>query len=105
MKTKCNTCSHWQNYDGNDRCSYYHDSLCEYVERYCNGRHYMDKDEGLSLYAFRSWLKRLDHDEMELPLVFEEMGSHNILTPILVVRTVGADFDKWVFHSKRGDDY
>ena len=105
MKNKCNTCSHWQNYDGEDRCSYYHDSLCDRVQAYCNGEHYLSMDDGISLYALRSWLNRLNKEELELPLIFEDMSTHKLLLPFVVVRTIGKDFDKWVFHSKGDDTY
>ena len=105
MMIECEKCSHFTNYDGADRCSYYHDSLCSKVKSYCNNTHYLDKDDGVSLYSLKSWLNRLSRDEMELPLVFEDTGTHRLLLPLLVIRTMGKDFDKWVFHSKGGDDY
>lgn len=33
----CKYCSNKQNYDGEDRCARYHDSLCKNVYRFCNG--------------------------------------------------------------------
>lgn len=108
MKMKrfdCKKCSHFVNYDGVDRCTRFHDSVCENIKYICDGEYFICKDEGVSLYALRSWLNRLSKEELGLPLVFEDMGTHRLLLPLLVIRTIGKDFDKWVFHSKDNGEY
>ena len=92
----CINCSHRQNYDNEDRCSYYNDSLCSYVIKYCKQEHFMDVSKGISLYALKSWLKRLNKDEMEIPL--RMTNNNEDFIPLLVIKSYcGAD-NFWKFY-------
>ena len=95
----CKGCSHRQNYDGLDRCTRYHNSKCESVYGFCNGDYFMDKDDGVSLYAMRDWLNRLSREELELPLIFYCSGK-GFLVPFYVMRTIHDGKDEWVFYAK-----
>ena len=44
----CMNCCHYHLTD-NHRCIRYHDSLCEYVYRFCNGLYYADKNRFASV--------------------------------------------------------
>ena len=95
---KCKKCSHFVNHDGIDRCTRFHGSLCRYAYKFCEGDLFMDKMKGVSLYALRDWLNRLNDEEMQLPLLFEQDGD--LLVPLLVMRVIKGSDDNWIFYSR-----
>lgn len=98
-KSSCDTCANKQNYDGVDRCSRYHSSLCKYVYQNCKADFYMDINDGVSLYAMRDWLNRLTAEELQLPLLFEE--SNQKMLPLAVLRVIDKNGDHWCFYAKK----
>lgn len=99
---KCQKCSNRQNYDGTDRCARYHDSKCTEVIKYCKGKHFLNINKGISLYAMKNWLNRLTKEEMELPLTFQIQNTE--ATPKIVIRTYNKHGDHWIFHAHTTED-
>lgn len=68
---KCMKCSHKQNYaelgDG-DRCCRLKNIPIKHAWRMCNEKYYLDKKEGLSLYALSEWINTLSDEEKNKPL-------------------------------------
>lgn len=99
----CKYCSNKQNYDGEDRCARYHDSLCKNVYRFCNGHFFLHINDGISLFAMKSWLNRLTNEEMEMPLLFE---YNAILAPLVVLKSYSANNTDgcWLFYAKTKEE-
>ncbi len=98
--SQCKTCSHMQVWDNetDQKCSYYHNVLCEVCNSYCKGTHYMNVDDGLSVFALRSWLNRLTKEEMERPIIV--VGDFMNMIPIKMMRYVEHGVEMWALCCK-----
>lgn len=95
----CKTCANNQFSNNDYRCARYNQSLCKRVHTFCQGKYYMNIDDGLSLFALRAWLNNLSKEELELPLVC--CHKEEVLTPMMVVRTYSNNKDHWRFYVTR----
>lgn len=102
LSKQCQKCANKQFFDNDYRCVRYRDSLCTKVYPFCNGKYFLHIDDGISLYAMKSWVNRLSAEELELPLVFN--FQHNTLIPFACVKSYNR-FRKehWRFFAKRDD--
>ena len=99
---QCEKCANKQFFDNDFRCARYHDSLCSEVYRFCQGEYFLHIDDGMSLYAMKSWINRLSQEELELPLLFDSQG--NTLIPLDCVRCYNTlYYEHWRFYTKRDD--
>ena len=100
----CKTCSHRQVWDNEtiDRCAYYKDSLCKKAYEFCKGEHYLDKKQGLSIYAMQSWIKRMTKEEKELPIKTEIY--HKTFAPISVHKAYKHGNEYWTIYNKEDTD-
>lgn len=55
MRNNCDNCSNC--HDG--RCARYNDSLSKFVYKFCKGKHYIDKNEAISLWRLEKYCKDL----------------------------------------------
>ena len=99
---KCQTCSNKQYLYDDYRCARYHLSLCDRMYSFCQGKYYINVDDGISLYALKAWLETLSKEELELPLIFDY--NHQELIPLFVIRTYKNGKDHWRFHTKNDKD-
>lgn len=88
-----------QNFDGVDRCCYYKGSVCESVLKFCKGEHFLDKSEGLSLYALFEWMKRLPKSKWEYPIIME--WNNDRFAPLIIAMVGNRDGFKWVIYCER----
>lgn len=99
LPEQCKTCANKQLMNNDYRCARYNQSLCKRIHTFCQGKYYMDIDDGVSLYSLKAWVNSLSKEELELPLVF---GLENeILIPKLMVRTYSDNKDHWRFYATR----
>ena len=101
LPEQCKTCANKQLMNNDYRCARYNQSLCKRVHTFCQGKYYMDIDDGVSLYSLKAWVNSLSKEELELPLVFE--FENKILIPKLMVRTYSDNKDHWCFYAKRDE--
>lgn len=102
LSDKCQKCANKQFFNDNYRCARYHDSLCTEVYQFCNGKYFLHINNGISLYAMKSWLNRLSHEELELPLVFDVY--HNTFIPLACLKCSNTLYkEHWRFYTKRDD--
>lgn len=102
LSKQCQKCANKQFFDNDYRCARYHDSLCINVYQFCNGQYFMHIDNGVSLYALKSWINRLSSEELELPLVFD--AQNTTFTPFSCIRDYNRLYkDHWRFYSKRDE--
>lgn len=82
-----------------DRCARYHQSLCSKVYKFCQGDLFLDKKDGISLYAMKYWIESLSPDEMKLPLLFE-VNNDKIL-PLCVLKSYSSkENEHWCFYGE-----
>ena len=102
LSKQCQKCANKQFFDNDYRCARYHDSLCINVYQFCNGQYFMHIDDGMSLYAMKSWINRLSSEELELPLVFDAQNTTFI--PFSYIRHYNRlHKDHWRFYAKRDE--
>ena len=99
LPEQCKTCANKQVFSGDYRCVRYNQSLCERVHTFCQGKYYMNIDEGVSLFALKAWVNNLSKEELELPLIFSY--ENQILIPSTVIRTYRDNKDHWRFYATR----
>lgn len=99
LPEQCKTCANKQLMNNDYRCARYNQSLCKRVHTFCQGKYYMDIDNGASLYSLKAWVNSLSKEELELPLVFE--FENEILIPKLMLRTYSDNKDHWRFYATR----
>lgn len=94
-KTTCENCSHkqiWEN-ETEPKCAYYHDTLCKICYNYCKGKHYININDGLSIYAFQSWIQRLTRKEKQLPITITINNQKTI--PIKIIKHITKEEENW----------
>lgn len=102
LSNQCQQCANKQFFDNDYRCARYHDSLCTNVYQFCNGEYFLHIDDGISLYAMRSWINRLSSEELELPLIFNMQNETWI--PLACSRCYNRLYkDHWRFYAKRDE--
>lgn len=99
LPEQCKTCANKQFINRDYKCTRYNQSLCKRVHAFCQGKYYININDGISLYALRAWVNNLSKEELELPLVFE--FEHEVLIPKLIVRTYSDNKDHWRFYATR----
>lgn len=102
LSNQCQQCANKQFFDNDYRCARYHDSLCKSVYKFCNGKYFLHINDGISLYAMKSWLNRLSSEELELPLLFS-VRNHT-LVPFSCTMCYNRLYkNHWRFHAKRDE--
>ena len=102
LSDQCQQCANKQFFDNEYRCARYHDSLCTNVYRFCNGEYFLHIDDGISLYAMKSWINRLSSEELELSLVFNI--QNDTLIPLVCTKSYNRlRKEHWRFFAKRDE--
>lgn len=99
LSEQCKACANKQFINDDYKCTRYNQSLCKRVYTFCQGKYYININDGISLYTLKAWINNLSKEELELPLVFE--FEHEILIPKLIVRTYSDNKDHWRFYATR----
>lgn len=89
-------CSHRQNYaelGEGDRCCRLKNIPIKYAWRMCDEKYYIDKKDGLSLYALSEWINTLSDEEKNKPL--SVMKGNNEFEPISLLKVFIAKNKDW----------
>lgn len=98
LSKDCSECSHRQQINNVNRCTRRNNSICELIYKFCKGKHYLNVNDGLSIYAFHEWIRQLNSDERELPLMIEYQNTQLKPTLMLKKSDSTAPYWKWTLY-------